>query len=229
MTRLGAGIRITVFIGHFSALLVSCVTYTAVVEETACAMLSVLFPVFHFFGCYVQIAIRGRALCFRCFRPLCKVVLISLGISLLYLWTMTIPTTVPNFHCITLKCSTETPCGIQQPATFYEIAIILFSVVSEFALSTCLSHYDVTSSIPVSVGVVVEIPSIPYTPTVNHYQQQTCPVCTEDFQVDEPIATLRCRHLIHKSCQNQWSANMCTLCRGPIVVVVPEETITESV
>lgn len=57
------------------------------------------------------------------------------------------------------------------------------------------------------------IPSIKYRDSLNDTK---CSICLEDFIVDESIKQLRCEHIYHISCLEEWfnEKRICPLCRA---------------
>lgn len=83
-------------------------------------------------------------------------------------------------------------------------------------LFTQLSESDpsVSGAPPTSRSVILNLPLI-------HVKKkadgafQTCPVCTEEFEMNEPARKLPCEHIFHHDCIVPWLKKHCTcpMCR----------------
>ena len=65
---------------------------------------------------------------------------------------------------------------------------------------------------------------------MNYYSAEICPICTDPLsfaQDGESIVSLKCGHLLHKSCIEEYirkvNSASCPICRGPIEVTAEAE------
>ncbi|XP_059148764.1 RING finger protein 24-like [Physella acuta] len=65
-----------------------------------------------------------------------------------------------------------------------------------------------------------------YTPKHKHQQNDTCPVCLEEFLAGEKIALCLCKHGFHSKCLIQWLEykNTCPMCKAPVTKTANERT-----
>ena len=57
-----------------------------------------------------------------------------------------------------------------------------------------------------------------YTLNENNNDNETCPICLEDYNIGDTLNELICNHFYHKKCINNWiiSNNNCPICRSSI-------------
>ncbi|KAL9658569.1 hypothetical protein ABK040_006107 [Willaertia magna] len=61
----------------------------------------------------------------------------------------------------------------------------------------------------------------PNHPELQDVKEDCCPICTEDFKVDEPCHKLeKCKHFFHVNCLKLWleKHNTCPLCRDESIL-----------
>jgi hypothetical protein len=60
--------------------------------------------------------------------------------------------------------------------------------------------------------------------SVEHKDCAECPVCQDDFNAEEQLFKLECKHIFHKKCLSEWLSrhNTCPLCRHELLTDDPE-------
>jgi len=61
-------------------------------------------------------------------------------------------------------------------------------------------------------------PSFSYDGTHLPEDKKTCPICLQDYEVNEDIKTIPCLHFFHKECIDEWMARSCDcpICKSKI-------------
>lgn len=65
-------------------------------------------------------------------------------------------------------------------------------------------------------GLITEIETVRFDPALFTGDAAECPICQEEFVLDEPIKKTSCEHYFHETCLGQWLQNYaksCPLCR----------------
>ena len=78
-----------------------------------------------------------------------------------------------------------------------------------------------------SIDVIEKIPTVKFRDLVDRSPaegggaevDETCPICLSNFEAEDNLRVLRCRHHFHKSCVDEWLAvnSTCPSCRSNVV------------
>ncbi|MEX1012076.1 MAG: RING finger domain-containing protein [Waddliaceae bacterium] len=66
---------------------------------------------------------------------------------------------------------------------------------------------------------------IPLYEIENAFNQTECVICIEDFNPQEPVTALKCNHIFHSQCINDWQncdspkSNHCPICFQAVVIL----------
>ena len=85
----------------------------------------------------------------------------------------------------------------------------------EVAMSDSLSHYKTQEKKPnIKLDVKSQKSCIEHT-------SKACAICKDDFELDENITTLECKHILHTNCIAEWVKykSECPVCRAKIQTV----------
>jgi len=92
-----------------------------------------------------------------------------------------------------------------------------------------LSNYEDVSRLSERIGVVKvgltdhQIQNLPFFLYKEHYKidrEDTCPICRDDWEVDQEITRLNCFHLFHKQCIGTWfkQSKKCPVCKYEVIL-----------
>ena len=64
----------------------------------------------------------------------------------------------------------------------------------------------------------LEAPVIKYNKIKQVYDDKNCSICLDDFKDEDEVYQLKCSHVFHKSCFDEWfkRSNKCPLCKNII-------------
>ncbi|WCJ31818.1 RING/U-box superfamily protein [Euphorbia peplus] len=116
----------------------------------------------------------------------------------------------------------------------YTITIVFFCLL---VLEAVILFRSVTGNIPssdkrqISTSQYLQLieeknPAVPYTNNLRMQSVTECSVCLSEFQEEESVRKLKCKHTFHKDCLDKWLQECratCPLCRTK---VLPDEIVS---
>lgn len=110
--------------------------------------------------------------------------------------------------------TTEFPPYLITFITITAAAIFIFTLFMFYRYRTLMRRAALERAVPQTRAVSLE--AVKFEDVTNRDVTQCC-VCLEDFQPDALVATLRCKHVFHKTCIENWLSRdtraTCPLCK----------------
>lgn len=134
----------------------------------------------------------------------------------------------------TTQTSPSTTTPTQPPSSAPTIYIIVHGAegqdVDMNAIMNQLFQSQQPQTNPAAQQIIDSLPQIKITQEILVKQPQ-CPVCMEDFHVDEDSSQLPCKHCFHKDCISRWlrTQHTCPVCRHELPVEETPAASTEPV
>lgn len=99
----------------------------------------------------------------------------------------------------------------------YIMSLIIIIILSMLAISNCALYTFISCARPREINYATGLLTTVMV-TKKAENPDTCSICLDDWERDEYIVELECKHKYHKLCIEKWAAvkNNCPQCRGKI-------------